>query len=116
MNNFGRRLIGSSEVIDIDPRTTRCALLDNCFCMKDSDCGPTQYCGVVGEASNHTVCRTINDDKVLQRARNPILPIRLLDWALQNKPGLISSLAVKSSRFTSLISRIFGNANANLFG
>lgn len=59
LNNFGRRLTHMGTNIDIDPLTTRCALLDNCFCSKDSDCGENQACtSILGY--DYPVCETKN--------------------------------------------------------
>lgn len=44
INNFGRRLKGTGSKVDTDPLLTRCALLDNCFCTKNADCGADQSC------------------------------------------------------------------------
>lgn len=41
INNFGRRMKGTGSVIDEDPATKHCALLDNCICSKNKDCGDT---------------------------------------------------------------------------
>ena len=60
MNNFGRRLKGIGNKMDIDPLTKRCALLDNCFCTKDSDCGRSQICTTLPNYS-FNVCKTINE-------------------------------------------------------
>ena len=44
----------------MDPLTTRCALLDNCICETNNDCGVTQTCtNVAGYVYN--VCKTRNE-------------------------------------------------------
>jgi hypothetical protein len=44
LNKFGRRLLGVSKDMDIDPAVKRCALQDYCICSKNSDCAPLQQC------------------------------------------------------------------------
>lgn len=60
INNFGRRLKYQGTKVDIDPLTTRCALLGNCICSKNSDCGDTQICTTI-PGYNYYVCKTINE-------------------------------------------------------
>lgn len=60
INNFGRRLIRKGTKVDIDPKTTRCALLDNCFCTNDSECAATQICTSVSGYNNYRGCQTKN--------------------------------------------------------
>ncbi|KAJ6645515.1 L-gulonolactone oxidase [Pseudolycoriella hygida] len=59
LNNFGRRLIYDNTEIDSDPLTTRCALLDNCFCSKNADCGLHQTCTTIS-GFDYPVCQTKN--------------------------------------------------------
>lgn len=61
LNSFGRRLMHKDTAIDIDPLTTRCALLDNCFCSVNngSDCGDQQICTTIS-GYNYPVCETKN--------------------------------------------------------
>lgn len=60
MNNFGRRIKRIGTTVDIDPLTTRCALLSNCICAKDSDCGDNQTCDTI-PGYNYNVCKTKNE-------------------------------------------------------
>lgn len=60
INNFGRRIKRKGTKVDIDPLTTRCALLDNCICSKNSDCGEHQMCTTLPGYS-YRVCKTRNE-------------------------------------------------------
>lgn len=64
INNFGRRIKKSGTKVDFDPLISRCALLDNCFCTKDSDCGDSQICTTISGYSNN-VCKTKNEIPLL---------------------------------------------------
>lgn len=60
INNFGRRLKYKGTEVDTDPLTLHCALLGNCICSKDSDCGVTQTCTTI-PGYNYYVCKTRNE-------------------------------------------------------
>lgn len=60
INNFGRRLKRKGTKVDIDPLTVHCALLDNCICSKDTDCGNDQTCTTLPGYS-YQVCKTRNE-------------------------------------------------------
>lgn len=60
MNNFGRRIKRVGTAVDTDPLTTRCALLGNCICSRNSDCGDTQICTTI-PGYNYYVCKTRNE-------------------------------------------------------
>lgn len=60
INNFGRRIKRKGTRVDIDPLTTRCALLDNCICSKNCDCGEAQICTTL-PGFNYRVCKTRNE-------------------------------------------------------
>lgn len=91
LNNFGLRLTGMSTEMDIDPSTTRCALLDNCFCSESSDCGNSQICTSI-PGYNYKVCETKNVIAT-QFNRNDFPPaFEVGYWFFYNFPQLISSL------------------------
>lgn len=54
LNKFGKRITGASSELHIDSRVKHCALLDDCFCDKDTDCATGQYCG---ELYGFKVCK-----------------------------------------------------------
>lgn len=60
MNSFGRRIKGTGTTVDSDPLTTRCALLDNCICSKNYDCGNLQICTTL-PGFDYRVCKTRNE-------------------------------------------------------
>lgn len=60
INNFGLRMKRKGTKVDIDPLTVRCALLDNCICSKDTDCGDGQTCTTL-PGYNYHVCKTRNE-------------------------------------------------------
>jgi hypothetical protein len=95
LNNFGRRLKGDGTTLDSDPEATRCALLDYCFCSKDSDCGPQQRCGEVPKYPGKPVCRTPNDEKIVSLIQAIPLPSNILQWAIRVIPNLISQASTQ---------------------
>lgn len=92
LNNFGRRLTYNGTKIDIDPLTTKCALLDNCFCSKDSDCADTQTCTTIS-GYRYPVCKTknIRSGQTFNRKEYPA-NFSIVDWFKNTVPALISSL------------------------
>lgn len=87
INNFGRRLKKKGTKVDTDPLVVRCALLDNCFCSKDSDCGATQICTTL-PGYNYLVCKTKNE---VPSAFNKGLlppPLGILNFLIYNVPNL----------------------------
>lgn len=60
INSFGHRIKESGTKVDLDPLLTRCALLDNCFCTKNGDCGKNQICTTISGYS-YRVCKTKNE-------------------------------------------------------
>lgn len=94
INNFGRRMTKSGTKIDLDPLTTRCALLDNCICSKNSDCAKKQTCTTI-PGYDYKVCKTNNEtpEQVFDRSLFPP-PTGLLNWLLTVVPTLsIAALA-----------------------
>ncbi len=57
LNDFGRRLEGSDTKISSDPRTTHCALLDNCICSHYYDCAWGQTCSTIDGYPDFPVCK-----------------------------------------------------------
>lgn len=94
-NNFGRRMTKSGTKIDLDPKTTRCALLDNCFCSKNSDCGKKQSCTTI-PGYNHTVCKTNNEtpESRFDRSLFPP-PAGVFNWLLTVVPTLVTAVLAK---------------------
>ncbi len=60
-NSFGRRMTKNDSKIDFDHMITRCALLDNCFCSRDSDCAKAQLCTTIAGYDEYSVCKTKNE-------------------------------------------------------
>jgi hypothetical protein len=56
LNKFGKRLLGDSHLMDIDPQVKRCALQDYCICSKNSDCANLQSCTAV---NGYAICNDI---------------------------------------------------------
>lgn len=82
INNFGRRIKKNGTTVDTDPLIVRCALLDNCICSKNSDCGRTQICTTL-PGYNYPVCKTMNE-----------LPLVFSKASLPPPLGILSFLAV----------------------
>ncbi|KAG4077289.1 hypothetical protein HA402_009918 [Bradysia odoriphaga] len=91
LNNFGRRLMNKDTEIDFDPLTTRCALLDNCFCSNSSDCGEQQNCTSIS-GYNYPVCQTRN--VVASRFERHDYPatFEVGDWFFNSFPPSVRSL------------------------
>ena len=73
MNDFGRRLKGTGDKINLDPSTTHCALLDNCICSHHSDCAQNQICSTIEGYPDYPVCKDI-ESKFEILDDNPNLP------------------------------------------
>lgn len=73
INNFGRRLKRKGSKVDIDPLTTRCALLGNCICSTNDDCADTQTCTTI-PGYDYYVCKTRNELPELPVDKNRFPP------------------------------------------
>ncbi len=96
INNFGRRILKTGSKIDIDPLTTRCALLDNCFCSSDSDCGDGQICTTLPGYDLYPVCETKNvvpETKIDRNLFPP--PLGIGDFLVNTVPTLAASVLSK---------------------
>lgn len=95
INSFGRRITKKDVKIDFDPLTTRCALLDNCFCSKDCDCAATQICTSL-PGYNYTVCKTKNEVPEVQFDRSIFPdPGGWINWVLTVVPTLVTAVLAK---------------------
>lgn len=91
INNFGRRMKQTGTAIDTDPLTTHCALLDNCICSKDNDCGDTQTCTTL-PGYTYRVCKTNNEIPEQTVDRNVFPPmLGVLDWLTTTVPTLAAA-------------------------
>lgn len=91
LNNFGRRVTHNGTEIDIDPLTTRCALLDNCFCSEDSDCGVNQICTSIS-GYDYPVCETKNIIAMEFNRNDFPTPFEAGYWFFNSFPQLVSTL------------------------
>lgn len=92
INNFGRRMKQTGTDIDTDPLTKHCALLDNCICSKDNDCGDTQICTTL-PGYTYRVCQTKNEIPEKTVDRNIFPPILgVLDWFTTTVPTLAAAV------------------------
>ncbi len=107
INNFGRRLKKSGTKVDIDPLVTRCALLDNCFCSKDADCGATQTCTSI-TGYNYRVCKTRNEVPTRFNKWSLPPPLGILNFLINSVPALASAYMGNSCSFNSLILTLSG--------
>lgn len=97
INNFGRRLKRTGTKMDIDPLTKHCAILDNCFCSKSSDCADNQICTTLS-GYKHKVCKN----------RNEVAPVRF-DKSIFPPPfGVVSYLV---SEVPSLVKSVISNCS-----
>lgn len=97
LNNFGRRLKKTGTKIDLDPSTTRCALLDNCFCSENSDCADSQRCTTL-PGYTYPVCKTINEVPEQQLSKSSFPPpLEVLDWLSLTVPTLVTAVLAKCS-------------------
>lgn len=91
INNFGHRMKGTGTTVDSDPFTKHCALLDNCICSKDIDCGVTQTCTTL-PGYTYKVCKTNNEIPERTIDRNKFPPILgILDWFSTTVPTLAAA-------------------------
>lgn len=93
-NNFGRRITKNDTKIDSDPKTTRCALLDHCFCSKNSDCAESQRC-VSLPGYTYTVCKTDNEVPVQINEISFPPPLTVLDWLVATVPTSVTAVLGK---------------------
>lgn len=97
LNNFGRRMTKNGTKIDFDPLTTRCALLDNCFCSKHSDCAATQLCTTI-PGYTYPVCKTKNEVPETQLDKSAFPPPSgLLNWFVTVVPTLATAALARCS-------------------
>lgn len=91
INSFGHRMKQTGTKVDTDPATKHCALLDNCICSKDTDCGNTQTCTSL-PGYTYKVCKTINEipEKTVDRNTFPP-PLGILDWLATTVPTLATA-------------------------
>lgn len=92
INNFGRRIKRTGDKIDIDPLTKHCALLDNCFCSRDSDCASTQICTKL-PGYVYNVCKNKNEVAPVAFDRSLFRPpFGILSYLVSDVPTLVRSV------------------------
>lgn len=93
INNFGRRLKRTGTKMDIDPKTIHCAILDNCICSKNSDCGTNQICSTVS-GYVYKVCRTRNEVAPVVTDIKSLVPppLGIVPWLVSTLPTLVKSV------------------------
>lgn len=107
LNSFGRRITKTGTKIDSDPLTTRCALLDNCFCSKNADCAVTQICTSLSGYS-YKVCKTKNELPEIQFSINDLPSLNhALDWLDVAVPILAKTVLTRCS-LLDIIGKILG--------
>lgn len=95
INNFGRRLKRTGDKIDIDPLTTHCAILDNCFCSRDSDCASTQTCTQL-PGYFYNVCKTKNEVAPVRFDKSLFpVPFGVLSYLVSEVPTVVKSVIAK---------------------
>lgn len=110
INNFGRRLKRTGTKVDTDPLVNRCALLDNCFCSVDSDCGATQTCTTIS-GYTYRVCKTRNEvPSVFTRGLLPP-PLGILNFLASTVPNLALALLGNCSFYTLISTLRNGTVN-----
>lgn len=90
MNNFGQRIKQTGIKIDSDPKSVRCALLDDCFCSKNGDCTDTQTCTKFPDYPDFSVCKTKNEvpEVGLDKSAFPP-PAGVFNWLSVAVPNLV---------------------------
>lgn len=97
INNFGRRIKRKGTKVDIDPLTVRCALLDNCICSKDADCGRDQTCTTLPGYKYH-VCKTRNEIREFTMDRSAFPPaLGVVGYFLNNIHTLANAVLADCS-------------------
>lgn len=83
--------------VDIDPLTVHCALLDNCICSKDTDCGNDQTCTTL-PGYTYRVCKTRNELPEFTMDRSFFPPaLGVLGYLLNNIHTLTNAALAKCS-------------------
>ncbi|KAG4079978.1 hypothetical protein HA402_006290 [Bradysia odoriphaga] len=96
MNSFGRRIGKRDTKIDSDHKTTRCALLDNCFCSQNKDCFSTQTCTKLSGYPDYPVCKTKNEAPETQLDKSAFPPpAGIFNWLVSSVPSLVASLLAR---------------------
>lgn len=97
INNFGRRMKRTGTTVDIDPLTVHCALLDNCICSKDIDCGRDQTCTTLA-GYTYRVCKTRNEVQEFTMDRSAFPPaLGVVGYLLNNIHTLANAALAKCS-------------------
>ncbi|KAJ6648570.1 L-gulonolactone oxidase 5, partial [Pseudolycoriella hygida] len=91
MNSFGYRLKRNGTKVDVDPQTTHCAILDNCFCSKDSDCGVNQICTTL-TGYKYNVCKTRNEVPPITYKNLFPPPFGIVSYIVSTIPTAVVSL------------------------
>lgn len=106
INSFGRRIKNTGKKVDFDPSVTHCALLDNCFCTTNNDCGVNQMCTSVGDYT-YRVCQTKNE-----------VPLNFFPkFILPNSTGVFEFLATQTVTLaTALLSKCSAESLINALG
>lgn len=91
INDFGRRIKRTGTKMNIDPLTKHCALLDNCFCSINSDCGANQVCTTV-KGYTYNVCKTRNEVVPIPTLKTKLpKPLDIVPWLVSVVPTLVMS-------------------------
>ena len=110
MNNFGRRIIKSGTKIDSDPKVTRCALLDDCFCSKNKDCTDTQTCTTLRGYPDYRVCKTRNElpeSDVDESAFPPASDI--FNWLSVDVPNIVAPIICPITGLLTTVPKVIGS-------
>lgn len=107
INNFGRRIKRKGTTVDIDPLTVRCALLDNCICAKDTDCGIDQMCSTL-PGYTYNVCRTRNEVAEFTVDRSAFPPSLGVLGYLVNNVNTLAGAVLANCSMSDLVGGVLG--------
>lgn len=113
INNFGRRLKSKGTKVDTDPLLKHCALLDNCFCSNNTDCGKTQICTTL-PGYKYRVCKTRNEVPLVFNRGSLPSPLDLMDFLMTDVPTL--ALALLGHCTVDVLLNVITNATGNVLG
>ncbi|KAJ6643890.1 L-gulonolactone oxidase 5 [Pseudolycoriella hygida] len=107
INNFGRRMKRKGTKVDIDPLTVHCALLDNCICSKDTDCGYDQTCTTL-PGYTYPVCKTKNEVKEFTMDTSAFPPALGIFGFFLNNIHTLANAALSKCSLDDLLGGVFG--------
>lgn len=115
LNSFGRRLKKTGTKVDIDPKLKHCALLDNCICSKNTDCGKNQICTTIS-GYKYNVCKTRNEAPIPLPINKSIFPASGDILVFLTGKGLTLSTTLLSNCTVGALNDVLGDTTGDPLG